>query len=178
MKSVSWWIWKHIQAIIFWLFAVIYVHWFFIPDLTPFCFNGLMIIWYCHFLFLLILSAGFWSYRQYKKPSLLQLETKGLKFRGTTLIHRFKLFCALIFSVTGNPARIYWSANGESSIWELRGQLGSLRDCLAPDGSSLNTQGFLIILFTVFAYKTITHFTQGFSFCQPLFLPQLPFCLY
>lgn len=96
------------------------------------------------------------SFRTYKKPSHLQ-ETKRLNFRGTTLFHAD---CphALIASITGKPARAYYSCQIYPLIWqsvrsarELRGELGDFVYCLAPSGSSLANISLLLFLFNVFS---------------------------
>ena len=116
-----------------------------------------MIIRYCHFLFLL--------YCKNKEAlSSPNSETKGLKFRGTTLIHR----CLSVHSFFCNgKSRPNLLKAKYCSIWELRGELGSLRICLAPDGSSLYTQFFLILLFYVCLYETIHILLSGFFFVNP-----------
>src|SRR5699024_7089846 len=68
-----------------------------------------------------------------KALSLCSPETKGLCFRGTTLIHSPQ-GCSHWFSVTGNPASDYLL-----SPEELQGEFRTIRSCLAPAGSSLKT---------------------------------------
>ena len=57
MESVSGWIWKHVQTIIFRFFSIVYVNRILFPVHTPFGFYGFMIVWYGHFFILLPVSS-------------------------------------------------------------------------------------------------------------------------
>ena len=114
------------------------------PFFTPLFFNRFVIIHYlCTHMFLSFIHR----YITHKRKPSVPENSRDEKayFRGTTLVHPTgpgKLFCscilirpnALIHSITGIPAFVYLKFNERTPRW-----VHSLRFCLAPTGSSLNT---------------------------------------